>query len=262
MSDDTLTMEQAATELVEIDQHDNAATYDPGKLENLPAVRGDELTIEQAADLVGEDVEEFNAPAPVQDFADETTARKELHARYDQVAEAANDIAYGATALADYLHSFLTPHPDAELALSNPGEYVRLQAQHESEVKTLTRVLEHASHARKQADEINIDRHMEIIAEQNTHLVRYFPECADPEGRERFFDVMREVAYECGFGEDELRRVVDHRIFRLAHLAAVGMNRTSKPQTQPKARPRGRSTPMGQLAATGSIHDAMAVDFD
>lgn len=259
MSDDTLTMEQAATELVEIDQ---TPAYDPGKLENSPAIRGDELTIEQAADLVGEDVDEFNAPTPVQDFADETSARKHLHARYDQVAEAANDIAYGATALADYLHSFLTPHPSAELAVANPSEYVRLQAQHEAEVQTLTRVLEHASHARQQANEINIDRHHEIVAEQNVHLIRHFPECADPEGRERFFDVMREVAYECGFGEDELRRVVDHRIFRLAHLAAVGMQRASKPQAKEKASPRGRSTPMGRLAASGSIQDAMAVDFD
>lgn len=270
---DTLTLEQAVTDLVEVPDvapNNPVEVYDPGTLESPsspPAIRGDDLSIEQAADLIGEDDEDFAVPArhqPEQDFADETTARKILHENYGRVAEAAEDIAHGATVLADYLGNFLTPLPQTSLAVTNPAAYVQQEAQHNAEVETLTRVLQHAALARQQANAVNTDRHREILAEQNVHLVRHFPECADPSGRTRFFEGIRDVAYECDFSEDELRRVVDHRLFRLAHLAAVGLKHQEREavRPRPKVRPRTQSTAIDRLTKSGLFADAMEVEFD
>lgn len=282
---ESMTMEDAGASLIE--QQLPAAQESAEELHqdspSIPALREDDLTMEQALDFVSDDdrplVPAVGSHQPIAKIDDRAVTLPELvngyvagrelkdlvygvDARYDQILAAAQDIAYSATVLAEYLTSQLPPKPPAALSFSNPAEFTRQQVIHETAFNRVMAVLESAEMARKNAVAINAQRHANALQRENQRLIAHFPECAEPEGRERFFDTMREVAYACDFSEEELRQVVDHRMFRLAHLAslAIGKNKEKPKPQKRKSQPSGDA--FNRLETTGSIDDAMAVEFD
>ena len=113
----------------------------------------------------------------------------------------------------------------------------------------------------------------------NDKLTNLFPKTATREGRQKFFEDVQSVAGELGYSTDELRGVTDHRLFALAHWAKVGMDAAkarekaqAKVEKAPPATPRkpgqGAATAnrnaeaMRKLGRTGSIKDALAIDWD
>ena len=127
--------------------------------------------------------------------------------------------------------------------------------------------------AMTQAD---VDR---IKAEENSKLVGMFPKTATQDGRAKFFENVATVASELGISEKEWQGISDHRLLALAHWAKVGMDADkarskakAKAAKAPPATPRkpGQTAAkanrnvdaMRKLARSGSIHDALAVDWD
>ena len=84
---------------------------------------------------------------------------------------------------------------------------------------------------------------------------------------------------EMGFTAQELQQATDHRLFKLAHWARKGMAAEkaraaakAKAQAAPPVAPHkpgqgaraasGNAEAMRKLSRTGSLKDALAVDFD
>ncbi|MCA1491845.1 hypothetical protein [Sinorhizobium alkalisoli] len=121
----------------------------------------------------------------------------------------------------------------------------------------------------------------ERIAAENAKLLEAFPETGDDEGRRSFFADAFETARELGFSDEEMREVIDHRLFKLVHYARLGLNAErarakalQKVSAAPALAPRTKAKSLAQrqsresreamqrLSRTGSIRDAMAVDFE
>lgn len=190
-----------------------------------------------------------------------------LAEQYMAVQDASRSLVSASWELSGYMVNLLPQEPSNVLLATNPVEYSRQKAQHEHAYEQMTTLLQRVMGAKSQADNATYLRHGQLVLSENEHLIQHFPETADPVGRERFFDRMREVAYACDFSEEEMRQVVDHRIFRLADLAVQGLEalqrRDQKRVSKRRRSERKRhSEAFERLARTGSMDDAMAVDFD
>lgn len=192
-----------------------------------------------------------------------------VDSQYQQAMDAARAVAQNAEALAGYLTANMPPAPDPLLSRTDPAEYVRMQAQHEGTFTFVEQIIDGGNRARQQMAEMERQQRANAIDREMKLLIHHFPECADGEGREQFFDTMRSVAYQCDFTEQELRQVIDHRIFRLAHLASLGIDaeaageRKAESRRQQQRKRRARSgNAMERLEQSGSLDDAMAVDFE
>lgn len=181
-------------------------------------------------------------------------------------------------AFIDHLSSMVPQAPDPALALRDPGAYVRAKAQHEAAMAKVQELIELGKQPKQIADKLNNADHQATIAAENAALVDKFPEVAKPEGRQKFFARAAEAAQSVGFSMDDLSGVADHRLFALAHWANVGMQAAKARETAkakvanvPPATPRKPGQPatgprnadaMRKLTKSGSMRDALAIDFD
>lgn len=182
-------------------------------------------------------------------------------------------------AFVDHLASMMPDEPDAALAYRDAAAYTQQKARYDATVAQMQKLIELGSkpkeikHGMAQSD---VDR---IKAEENSKLVGMFPKTATQDGRAKFFENVASVASELGISEKEWQGISDHRLLALAHWAKVGMDAEKarakakakaakappatprKPgQTAAKASRNGEA--MRKLARSGSIHDAMAVDWE
>lgn len=299
MQAEALTLDQAVT-MMEDDTGTDVAVYDQPSLpepdisdEGALDVRtpdGQSLTLDQAATIEWVDDEpEHSAGVPavseqhrpvvrvdgkllslhelVNGYAanhDHDVVRSRLEDEARAVRQAAQAVVDSAWSLAEFLARNLPPQPDANLAMVDPASYTAQKADHDAARDGVNFILYEAHKTEVQTNQFSSQRHLDRIQNENTRLVEHFPECGYLEGRERFFDSIRDVAYACGFTEDELRQVVDHRLFRLAHLAVIGKQakqERSKSRRKKHHRRRQHGSAMARLERSGSIEDALAVNF-
>jgi hypothetical protein len=117
-----------------------------------------------------------------------------------------------------------------------------------------------------------------VLKKENEALAATFPETRDPAGREKFFKNVYQAAQEFGVSAQELSAITDHRYYAALHFAAIGkraLAARAKAQEKVKDVPpvaapkRTKAAPtsnnrdaMAKLARTGSIRDAMRVEWD
>lgn len=182
-------------------------------------------------------------------------------------------------AFIDHLAGIMPPEPDAALAYSDPNAYTQQKARYDAAVVQMQKLIELGSQPKqvKQAmSQADIDR---IRAEENSKLAGMFPKTATQEGRAKFFENVAHVASELGISEKEWQGISDHRLLALAHWAKVGMDASKarakakgKAAKAPPATPRKpgqtaakanrNADAMRKLSRSGSIRDALAVDWD
>lgn len=201
-------------------------------------------------------------------------ARKGLEAMTARVTNTVN-------AVADYLARQIPEAPDPSLAMTNPGEFVQRKAMHEAAVAQVNALLSQAGEAKTVANQLTDQQRTDLIQSEFAKLSETFPTVAAPEGRKKFFDDASAAAKELGYSEDEIKTVVDHRMFKLAHYAMIGLRaeqakaKAAKkvenvPPVAPQKRQQGTNASqtarnreaMKRLTRSGSIADAMAIDFD
>ena len=169
--------------------------------------------------------------------------------------------------------------PEASLALSDPNAYVAQKAQHEAAMAQVQKLIEAGDESRTINAEMSSADLQKAQAEANQKLIEMFPETAGGEGREKFYGGVQAVANDLGFSNEELSSLSDHRIFALAHWARRGME-ADKAVTKAKAKvgkappatprkpgqgarkPNGNAAAMRKLSKSGSLRDALSVDFD
>lgn len=184
-------------------------------------------------------------------------------------------------AIADFLAKQIPDAPDPSLAMTNPGEYVRQRAMHEAAMTQVNAIIEQANAPKDVVAKLTDEQKREAVDTEFRQLAQFFPQVAKPEGRKAFFDNAASAAKEIGYSDEEIQQSIDHRMFRLAHYAALGLKAekakatankkvenvppvaTGKRQAgQPAAKARANQEAMKKLSKTGSIHDAMSIDFD
>lgn len=182
-------------------------------------------------------------------------------------------------AFVDHLSTLIPDAPDASLALSDPNKYTAQKAQHEAAMAQVQMLIEAGEAPKEIAAGMAEEDRKAQLQEANRQLIEMFPEAAGGESRERFFTGVQSVANDLGFSNDDLGQVTDPRIFALAHWAQKGME-ADKAKTKAKAKvakappatPRkpgqgarkanGNAEAMRKLSRSGSLQDALAVDFD
>ena len=183
-------------------------------------------------------------------------------------------------AIAEFLAKQIPEAPDPSLAMTNPGEYVQKQALHNQAVQQVQALLQQAENVKDVGNKLTDKQRAALLEEENAKLTEAFPVIATNEGRKKFFDNVSVAAHELGFSDKDLNSVTDHRLFKLAHYAALGL-RAERAQAKAKQKAEGKPPvapqkrqqqgvnrqaknrdAMKRLARTGSIEDALLVDFD
>ena len=177
--------------------------------------------------------------------------------------------------LTEYLAAQLPQEPDASLAYSDPQTYTAQKAVYDQQLGNLQKLLAMAETPQSVAQELTQQVTQEQLQAENAKLMAAFPQTAQPEGRKEFFNTAFEAAGQLGFSNDELKAVTDSRLLGLAYYAKMGMQAeqakakakqkvASAPKAPPKrARNAQRSTDaMKKLQKSGSIHDAVNIDFE
>jgi hypothetical protein len=202
-------------------------------------------------------------------------------AQQRQALEAETNRINGITeAFIDQLSKMIPAPPDQALAYRDPNAYTRQKAAHDAAVQQVQQIIQLGEQAKSVQQNVHQSATQEIIAAENQRLIERFPETADQKGRQEFFGRTAEAAQAAGFTMAELQSVTDHRLFTLAHYAALGLKaEQAKSKAKEKAAKAPPATPqkpsasqrqgaarnreaMKRLAKTGSFEDALRVDFD
>ncbi|GHA15195.1 hypothetical protein GCM10007989_07440 [Devosia pacifica] len=214
--------------------------------------------------------------------SDYTRKRQEDSNRRKELETLATNVNASVEALAGLLEKSLPPMPDQALAFKDPQRHYAMKTAREQAEARLQEVL-NAAHAPKEVTgKLTQDQHDELIAEESRKLAESFPETfRTKEGHKQFFDAASETARQLGYSDEEIGLATDHRLFKMAHYARLGMQaeaakrkakdkvRDAPPvaparrqKTNGAGKARKNADAMRRLQKTGSIHDAMMIDFD
>lgn len=208
------------------------------------------------------------------DYTQKTTQVAERRKAVQAEAQHLSGLFEGAV---DFFTSMVPDPPDDSLAATNPGQHYAQRVAYENGLRAVQHMRDMAGKTKQSTDALTQDQMREMAAAENAKLAQAIPETATPQGREKFFGAVGEAAQFYGFTEQEMNSTLDSRIFRMAHDAAQWRRSQSKRekaktkvQNAPNvpARPAGKARPaknreaMQRLNQSGSIRDAMRVDFD
>jgi hypothetical protein len=182
-------------------------------------------------------------------------------------------------AFIDHLSSLVPDAPEAALAYQDPAKFMQQKAIHEAALAKVQELVKIGEQPKAIADGLTKQQRAEKLAEENRMLAEKFPATAQREGRDKFFSDVAATAEQVGFSLDELGSVTDHRIFAALHYATLGMKAerareaarakvSNVPPVAPKRPGQGAKAPTGNAEAmkrlnrSGSIRDALAIDWE
>lgn len=213
--------------------------------------------------------------------ADYSRKTQELGNKRRDLDEMATRVTQSVNAIADFLAKQLPDAPDTSLAMTDPAKYVRDKAMYDASMAQINAIIEQANAPKEVVNKLTDEQRTERLQAEDAKLREAFPHLTDPAKREKFFADTSRVAQELGYSEQEIRGVDDHRLFKLAHYAKLGMEAekakakvAQKVEKVPPVMPNKRAQPknaaqvranqdaMRKLSKSGSIHDAVMIDFE
>ncbi|RVJ07869.1 hypothetical protein CN193_04895 [Sinorhizobium meliloti] len=190
-------------------------------------------------------------------------------------------VASTANAIAQFLVEQLPEEPNYSMAIQNPAEYTRQKAVYEAAMARVHQLISLGQEPQKVASELSQATTEETLAAENAKLLEAFPHLAKDDAREKFFTDAFRVGQDLGFSSEEMQKFTDHRYFKVMHYAMLGLQAeqakskaltkvANAPPATAKAKPNGPVNPqarknqdaMKRLSKTGSIKDAMSIDFE
>lgn len=227
----------------------------------------------------GTQVEKSELVNGYQRQADYTRKMQDVSNRRNEVAQQAERIERITQTFVDHLSSMVPPEPDAALAYSDPAKYQAQKAQYDASIAQVQRLVQMADEPKEVGQQLSQEDHQRKVQEETRKLQEALPETATREGQKAFWEATLETANELGFSQQELAGVTDHRVFLMAHWARKGIAadkaaKTAKAKVEkaPPATPRKPGQParkanrnaeaMRKLSRSGSMRDALAIDFD
>jgi len=183
-------------------------------------------------------------------------------------------------AFASFLADQIPPEPPHTLAMTDHQAYVTQKAMHDAAMQQVNALLQMGAEPKAVVDSMSAEERQAKLLEENEKLIAAFPETSVPEKRQKFFQTAIDAAQAVGFSEAESKGHTDHRIYALAYWAKKGMAAEearkaakakvasappaapSKRQKGTDANAKGNREAMRRLSKTGSIEDALLVDWD
>jgi hypothetical protein len=182
-------------------------------------------------------------------------------------------------AFVDHLTKLVPQAPDTALAMRDPKAYVRQKTLYDAAMDQVRELIEIGKKPKEIMDKLSAEDRQAKSAAENAMLIERFPTAATPEGRQKFMEGAATAAQELGFTIADLKAVTDHRMFALAHWANEGLKAArarevakAKIANVSPAAPRKPGQPaqqgarnadaMRKLTRSGSIRDAMRVDWE
>lgn len=260
------------------EQPDPDKPDDEAKAEEAPAEPEDSVVIAMPGGEKLELKELKSGYMRDRDYRHKTTeianTRRNLEALSARVTESAN-------AISEVLMSQVPKAPDQSLSLTDPLRYIQEKAQHEAALEFVNSIVEKATTAKSVGNTLTQEQQAEISRVEAAKLAEAFPAIRTADGQKQFFDGALGVARELGFADTELSTVTDHRIFKVLHYAKLGRDAEAakakaagkvanvppvaaqRRQAGPNAaKARANQEALSKLNRSGSMRDAMQVDFD
>jgi hypothetical protein len=194
----------------------------------------------------------------------------------------ANRVTQTVDVLADFLAKQLPPEPDPSLLYTDPQTHYRQKAIYDAAIAQIGAVIELGAAPRDAVNNLNHQQRSELLATENARMAERFPMTTKEQGRKEFFDRALKAAAYVGMTPQEVANETDHRRLGIAYLASLGMEAleakktaqqkvkgvpsVSPPRRQAQsnavATAKNNQEAMKRLAKTGSLKDAMSIDFD
>lgn len=269
-ADDDTSQDDEETEDEDAASDDDAAEIDESKLSNV------EVTLQDGSKHT---LEELKTGFMMR--RDYQTKTSELAVQRKRNEELQTRLSATADAFAEFLSKQIPDPPDQTLAFTDPGKFVQQKAVYEAAMAQIGAVLEMGGKAKEVGTAISEEQRVEALRAEDAKLRQSFPQTANPDGRKKFFDQAFAGAQALGISPDELNAITDHRAYGLAYYARIGMQAEAArkkakakvadvPPVQPAKRQKGSAETvarknrdaMKRLAKSGSIHDAMMIDFE
>ncbi len=251
-------------------------------------VEPQEETAEQTteADILDKLVEVDGTQKSVKDLiagnmmqADYTRGKQEIANQRKSLEADVARIQSISDAIVDNLTGIVPPEPDMRLAATDPVAYNTQKAQYDAAMGMVQKFIDAGDQVKSVTDERSQADHTARMQEENRMLAIALPETATRDGRQAFFNTVADTAEKIGFSREDAMKIDDHRIFLLAHWASKGMAadaaRTKAQEKvakaaqvsvrkpgQPQRQPNRNKDAMRKLDKSGSIYDALAVDFE
>lgn len=213
--------------------------------------------------------------------ADHTRKTQALQQERSALGEQATRLQNVTESFVNYLASQLPPMPDASLAYTDPTAYNQQRAWHEAKMAEIQSVIQTSEGAKAEAKQLSETEFMHRRMAAQDAVKDRLPFLGDPIKAREFDRSVAEAAAFIGYSERDVAGMTDPRQFLLAHYAAKGIKAeqaekkvTAKVQAAPAATPAKTAATKGnpqflrnkeamrRLEKSGSINDAMAIDFD
>lgn len=238
---------------------------------------GEEVTAAQLKEWREGNLRQADYTRKTQEVAQEREAfRKER----DAFAERATFVETAMQNLSGFVQSLIPPEPPLQLAQTDPGRYTQqlaLRQQAMREVQELLSTKQQMDEGKGNFFQAEAQQHRDA---ENAKLAKAKPSLKDPAKLAAFDQSVRSAAIEFGFSESEIDQTSDARIRQMVYYAAMGKRAeankfaalrrkgTETPKAgkarpaQVSAKAQSNREAMQRLSRTGSIRDALAIDFD
>jgi regulator of replication initiation timing len=274
---------EAESEPAEASEEDGQEAETPTDDEAESEEEADEAEIKDdvTVNVNGEKIALSELKAGYMKQSDYSRKTQELGNKRRDLEQMTTRVTQSVEAIANFLAKQLPDAPDTSLAMTDPGRYVREKAMYDASMAQINAIIEQANAPKEVVNKLSEEQRIERLQAEDAKLREAFPHLSDPAKREKFFTDTTRVAQELGYSLDEIKGVDDHRLFKLAHWARLGMEAEKAkakvaqkvekvpPVVPPKraqqknaAQIRSNQDAMRRLSRTGSIHDALGVDFD
>lgn len=179
--------------------------------------------------------------------------------------------------LTEYLQGLIPEEPPLSLAQQDPSQYQWQKAMRESAIAEIGKVLQVKKDVEEHKGEASEGDQKRYVEDEKAKLVKAMPHLSDPARMDAFRKSAVEAAVdEFGFSQQEADATHDARVLQLVHYARKGKlaernrnNAKRRVETPKQGKPKtGKPQPdqknreaMRRLSKTGSIDDALSVDF-
>jgi hypothetical protein len=183
-------------------------------------------------------------------------------------------------AIEAFLSSTMPPRPDPQLAYADPPRFIAMKAQYDAAVDRYGQAQQFVASQEQAMGFANQQSMQERLEDEKSLMTQAIPSLATHKGRQEFFNRAKGVGAVAGFSDRDIADISDHRFFVLYDLASEGLaarkaRQTAKakvanvPPVAPSKRSKQGNPAMGKnqdamrrLSRSGSIKDAMMVDFE
>ena len=209
------------------------------------------------------------------ELAEERKQLAEMRQSFDQRS---NYVETTLNNLTSFLGQLVPDEPPISLAQSDPAAYQYQKALRDNAISELNQVVQMQDGHGQALQGFSQEDVARLKGEEDAKLLKAMPHLSDPAKRAAFDNTIKETAIEFGFTEDEVAGVADHRVLQLVHYARLGKRavtnrnnakRRVEAPKKGKARPakvtaKGASNRKAKerLSKSGSLEDAMSIDFD